>query len=351
MRFSLAALLLLLASSKNDVVVGQGWCEPGCYCVPELGDPCPVDTGLPIDPDTGLPKLLFAAAYFSIPGFTDFLKNLFLANPPTDTLDCQPYPLLQKEIKKDKETSNKSEKCKKPHGDDDSDSDDGDDKVCVYQYNPSDLCTATPSYTMTTKERSEVDPSLLQFITHEGTCGVCSNAADLANVWFNPILNGVAYFCSRTGGDLFDRGYPLNVALGAATTCFTNFGFSDDCAHLWASNALNSVFAGCTDACIAWLGDITDPTDLLDITNPAVQALLFSANDPTTCELHECLACDEEESGEIFKEYSGRTRRNSGILTVVPIPPSGLFAGLKRPCDSIADIFQVYPQAQICQPP
>jgi hypothetical protein len=154
---------------------------------------------------------------------------------------------------------------------------------------------------------------------------------------------------------MLDRGHKIHVALRNTTKCFTDAGFSDDCAYLWASNSLNSKVSGCAEDCILWLGDIDDPTDLLDFSNPTVQSLLFSANDPETCDLNECLACDDEESGEIFKKYSGRTRRNSGILTVVPVPypfPAEYyqFAGLKRPCNSIAEIFQVYAQS-ICSSP
>jgi hypothetical protein len=91
MRFYPATLLLLLATSKN--VVGQypPLCEPDCYCIPEEGDDCPLIT---VDSTTGMPILPFAAAYFNIPGFTEFLNKLFLANPPNETpvLDCQPYP-------------------------------------------------------------------------------------------------------------------------------------------------------------------------------------------------------------------------------------------------------------------
>jgi hypothetical protein len=33
--------------------------------------------------------------------------------------------------------------------------------------------------------------------------------------------------------------------------------------------------------------------------------------------LNACLACDEEMSGEVFKQAAGRTRRNSGITSAI----------------------------------
>lgn len=36
--------------------------------------------------------------------------------------------------------------------------------------------------------------------------------------------------------------------------------------------------------------------------------------------LNPCIQCDEDNSGPIFKYYSGRTRRNSGIISEIKRP-------------------------------
>lgn len=46
----------------------------------------------------------------------------------------------------------------------------------------------------------------------------------------------------------------------------------------------------------------------------------------TTCELDDCLACDEEVNGQIFTELAGMARRGAGIHTALP-----------RPCGSLAE--------------
>jgi hypothetical protein len=47
--------------------------------------------------------------------------------------------------------------------------------------------------------------------------------------------------------------------------------------------------------------------------------------------LNPCIQCDEDLSGPIFKYYSGRTRRNSGIKSEID-----------RPGDQVYDIDQCY---------
>lgn len=41
--------------------------------------------------------------------------------------------------------------------------------------------------------------------------------------------------------------------------------------------------------------------------------------------LNSCLQCDEDESGPVFKYYSGRTRRNSGIESEIPRPSDSIY--------------------------
>ena len=50
------------------------------------------------------------------------------------------------------------------------------------------------------------------------------------------------------------------------------------------------------------------------------------------CSLNSCLQCDETQSGIIFKQYAGRIRRNSALLT-----------DMVRNCSDIAKIKHVVP--------
>ena len=115
--------------------------------------------------------------------------------------------------------------------------------------------------------------------------------------------------------------------------------------------------AGCAQLCQAYLEPylaLADPTLIAQCAlfgiPPNVSPGLYDPSN--SCNLNECLTCDEEESWKIFALFAGRTRRSSGLVTVsdspIPIDPmdltkgviSGGFLGLKRPCGTVADIGQ-----------
>merc|ERR1712046_547076 len=83
---------------------------------------------------------------------------------------------------------------------------------------------------------------------------------------------------------------------------------------------------GMTEACSRiWLYD-----GLFDAKNCALTCAKSWAdpyNIPPTCELNDCLQCDEDMAGPIFKQFGGRTRRNSGLESAI-----------QRPCESVATI-------------
>jgi hypothetical protein len=129
---------------------------------------------------------------------------------------------------------------------------------------------------------------------------------------------------------------------------FESLGFTPDCAYLWASNSANSAINACTEDCVGWLAvcvpstfginPFTGEMFVGDPTGSTCQSALLQATEG--CTLNNCLSCDESVSGGIFELYAGRTRRKSGIITTVDLGPGG-FMGLKRDCDSIADIAQI----------
>jgi len=127
-------------------------------------------------------------------------------------------------------------------------------------------------------------------VTHSGACGACSSLQDLAVYLANPDLGEPVRQCAL-----------LSLAQGDAATldCIIGLGFSEPCAQIWAFNSAYTREA-CLGVCLAALDD---PHHLPDGS------------------LNPCLACDEEQSGPIFKAVAGRTRRNSGIPVAICRPP------------------------------
>lgn len=127
-------------------------------------------------------------------------------------------------------------------------------------------------------------------MTHSGACGACSSLQDLAVYLANPDLGEPVRQCallSLTQGDQ------------AALDCIEGLGFTPACAQIWAFNSYHTR-AECLGVCLAALDS---PYHLPDGS------------------LNPCLACDEEQSGPVFKAVAGRIRRNSGIPVAICRPP------------------------------
>eukprot|EP00339_Tiarina_fusa_P026832 CAMPEP_0117056868 /NCGR_PEP_ID=MMETSP0472-20121206/39463_1 /TAXON_ID=693140 ORGANISM="Tiarina fusus, Strain LIS" /NCGR_SAMPLE_ID=MMETSP0472 /ASSEMBLY_ACC=CAM_ASM_000603 /LENGTH=334 /DNA_ID=CAMNT_0004773497 /DNA_START=42 /DNA_END=1046 /DNA_ORIENTATION=- len=330
--------LLLLSFLLAVSVQAQGLCEPGCHCIPEDDeDMCP---------EFGNRK---TAVTYSVTGVSTFFGGLGLEDEddlftfyPTG---CQPFPLVaglfgglpcEGVVQKsdydevDGKKSSKSSKSGKNRG------------RCVFDYDD-DACVSN-KYSLKTQSKGGTKNKKGSFVTHEGPCGVCSSAQDLATN-MRPDLDQGAFGCSGQ----IDATNPPTSLVNSFTTvqnCFASLGFTNDCALLWTSNAFNTLLFGtpfspmpipdcelCLDACST-------------ITSPECMQLTMFPNDPNTCELNPCLQCDEDASGEIFSKFAGRTRRNSGIVSTVQNPAAGnAWVGVKRECDTIADIEQVNPCA------
>ena len=243
------------------------------------------------------------------------------------TLDCQPYEKVANAIPGEKYCGNHP---------DDNDKEEG---YCAF------LCAGESGmYKLQTlpnlnavgkgggKKRKKV-------LTHHGACGVCSSAQDLA-AFVNPLIALLTIAC----GQNFDVN---DGDLDGVTQCLvTRLGFTYDCAYLWASNTVNSILAECQPICLETYGQCLDILE----QDPEEASKCFGSipsnvqTSPNTCELNGCICCDNKASGETFNYYSGRTRRNSGILTTAEIPfpvPAGLYVGLKRDCDSIPNVAQL----------
>ena len=137
-------------------------------------------------------------------------------------------------------------------------------------------------------------------ITHLGPCGACSSLQDLFVYASRSDLTEPVRTCGLQG---------ITQGMDANVECLMSLGFSESCAVIWYYNTLHTRTV-CLDVCLAQLND----------------PYLTEAG-----ELNECLACDERESGPIFKRYSGRTRRNSGLASAIC-----------RPCNSVARLTHSY---------
>lgn len=76
-----------------------------------------------------------------------------------------------------------------------------------------------------------------------------------------------------------------------------DLGLTLECAKIWN---YDGIYDGkiCATACI---GHLSDPNN-----GPA-----------PSCQLNQCLQCDEDYAGPIFSSFGGRTRRRSGLLSEI----------------------------------
>lgn len=129
-------------------------------------------------------------------------------------------------------------------------------------------------------------------VTHQGKCGACSNLKDLA-VYLEQNLTKVVRACgARIFGFLIRK-------------CLYNLGFTSPCVSIWEYNIYNTR-KQCFGVCIkAWITG--------------------QPNNKPDGSLNDCLQCDEDKSGPVFKYFAGRTRRNSGITSAIHRPPDQIY--------------------------
>eukprot|EP00751_Fragilariopsis_kerguelensis_P003461 CAMPEP_0170825964 /NCGR_PEP_ID=MMETSP0733-20121128/46287_1 /TAXON_ID=186038 /ORGANISM="Fragilariopsis kerguelensis, Strain L26-C5" /LENGTH=260 /DNA_ID=CAMNT_0011189653 /DNA_START=117 /DNA_END=896 /DNA_ORIENTATION=+ len=229
----------------NDPAIqpGTGICEPECYCIPDT-QPC----------DGVCPPRDNRVLAASPEGFQEavFFQTLEVDNPNTlftyDPPGCQPYPLvaqtlqipvceglIQEETGKSSKASKKSKRGKKSK-----------DKYtgpaqCSFNYKGK-VCR-TKRYNLVqdnkkkyTKINKKSKSRSRTYVTHEGECGVCSTAQDLA-VNLSPTLGRDAFQCSAIFSAALAQD-PTSVlsAFGTLIECFQQLGMTPNCAYIWASN-------------------------------------------------------------------------------------------------------------------
>jgi hypothetical protein len=137
-------------------------------------------------------------------------------------------------------------------------------------------------------------------VTHYGACGLCSPLVNLGVYIRNNDLAGPVRQC---GIDNATKGKDAHLK------CLTDLGFDHPCAQIWYYNTRHTQ-QQCLVTCLA---------------------LLEKPYHNEDGSLNDCIQCDEDVSGAVFKAVSGRTRRNSGLPTA-----------LCRPCESVAPVVHRY---------
>ena len=159
--------------------------------------------------------------------------------------------------------------------------------------------TATPrTYRLVTYGTEKAARDAGASPTHFGHCGVCSTLENLAVYMRENDLTAPVRDCGISSAT-----FDANVA------CLRKLGFDLPCAQVWAYNTAHTRSV-CYDVCIAAL---CAPYHLPD------------------GRLNDCILCDEEKSGAVFKAVAGRTRRNSGL-------PNALC----RPCSEVRPLVHDY---------
>ena len=138
-------------------------------------------------------------------------------------------------------------------------------------------------------------------LTHHDACGVCSTLQDFVVYAKDPDLGAPVRKC---GVDTFAKGFEEDVK------CLQALGFTRPCAQIWAYNTQNTRGA-CFEPCLR------------------INEFPYHLPDGR---LNECLQCDENKSGPIFKAVGGRTRRNTGVAS-----------SICRPCGEARPVSHAYP--------
>jgi hypothetical protein len=131
-------------------------------------------------------------------------------------------------------------------------------------------------------------------VTHQGKCGACSNLNDLA-VYLSGGLTQPVRKC----------GLLTILSSKLALECLKDIGFTNSCAEIWLYNSINTREECFSTCIISWI-----------------------KNEPfadKNGKLNTCINCDEVISGPVFKYFSGRTRRNSGIESEIKRPDEQIY--------------------------
>jgi hypothetical protein len=278
------ALALLVVSLLGFGAVLAASCKSGSATASDEVDGCAILFGNPnaqtgLGPDQCRPECACEGPVFAPPSYdAAFIQSLI-----DDFQLATPYPPL---------TSDPYDGGPPPP-------DDRPGTVCAV-LEQLDAGGSPRPYTLETYASADAANAAGGRVTHFGHCGVCSTLANLAVYMANDDLTAPVRQCglqtSADGGN-------------ADVSCLMQLGFDLPCAQAWAYDTTNT-----RDVCLAvCLANLTAPYNEPD-----------GALDP-------CIQCDEDESGPVFKQVAGRTRRNSGIPNAIC-----------RPCSQVQPLVHSY---------
>ncbi len=137
-------------------------------------------------------------------------------------------------------------------------------------------------------------------LTHTTACAKCSSLNSLAFLIEMPDQTDPLRNCGLKG---------LGGDIEQVVDCIVELGFERPCAQVNAYNILNTS-EHCGTICMQLLAEPYQEEDGA---------------------LNECIQCDEDNAGDIFRALAGRARRNAGIP-----------AALCRPCENMTHIIHKY---------
>ncbi|XP_065061908.1 uncharacterized protein LOC135688811 [Rhopilema esculentum] len=159
------------------------------------------------------------------------------------------------------------------------------DIVCAIRY----VDDTKVGYELRQFESKQAAESAGFIVTHQGKCGACSNLRDLA-VYLEKNLTAPVRKCA----------FKAVISKRWARNCILAIGFTETCTDIWLYNSINTR-KECFGICMKdWITG--------------------KPNNNPDGSLNDCLQCDEDKSGPVFKYFSGRTRRNSGINSAIKRP-------------------------------
>lgn len=169
----------------------------------------------------------------------------------------------------------------------------------VPQHNKEDVCAIKYSedkihYTLASFKDEESAEANDYIVTHKTSCGTCSTLKDLSVYLKYRNLTAPVSNCGLK--------YRMKSRI---MTCLEDLGFTHECAETWYYNVKNTR-KECFWVCMK-------------------SRLSHESHTKEDGSLNDCLACDEEKSGPIFKKTSGRTRRNSGIISAIDRPEDEIY--------------------------
>jgi len=130
------------------------------------------------------------------------------------------------------------------------------------------------------------------YLTHTGPCGLCSTLQDLSAYMQYKDMTSPVRKC----------GFKGFVSQKWAMKCLSNLGLTEPCAKIWFYNTRNTR-KECLGTC---LRNVNAPYNKPDGS------------------LNDCLQCDEDKSGPVFKKVAARTRRDSGLESAIKRPPESI---------------------------